>query len=53
MREFDDTGLRGLIYGHPEDVYRCPVDTAAVLRDMDTLEDYENERRRFGLNGPG
>lgn len=52
LREFDDTGLRGLIYSHPEHVYRCPVDSGAVLRDMDTLEDYESERRRFGLNLP-
>jgi molybdenum cofactor cytidylyltransferase len=43
MTKFDDTGLRGLIYGHPEYVHRLPVDMPGVLCDMDTPEDYERE----------
>jgi molybdenum cofactor cytidylyltransferase len=45
MTQFDDTGLRGLIYGRPEEVYRLPVTDPGVLRDMDTPEDYERELR--------
>jgi len=43
LTNFDDTGLRGLIYGHPERVHRLPVELPGVLRDMDTPEDYERE----------
>ena len=43
MTRFDDTGLRGLIYGNPERVYRLPVSMPEVLRDMDTPEDYQRE----------
>lgn len=43
LTHFDDTGLRGLIYGHPEFVHRLPVDMPEVLRDMDTPEDYQRE----------
>jgi molybdenum cofactor cytidylyltransferase len=45
MTKFDDTGLRGLIYGRPEEVHRLPVTDPGVLRDMDTPEDYERELR--------
>jgi len=45
MTRFDDTGLRGLIYGRPEEVHRLPVTDPGVLRDMDTPEDYERELR--------
>jgi molybdenum cofactor cytidylyltransferase len=47
MTKFDDTGLRGLIYGHPEYVHRLPVTTPGVLRDMDTPEDYERELKEI------
>lgn len=43
MTQFDDTGLRGLIYGYPERVHRLPVNVPEVLRDMDTPEDYQRE----------
>lgn len=43
MTRFDDTGLRGLIYGNPECVHRLPVNMPEVLRDMDTPEDYQRE----------
>lgn len=48
MTQFDDTGLRGLIYGRPDEVLRLPVGTGDVLRDMDTPEDYERELRLSG-----
>ncbi len=48
MTKFDDTGLRGLIYGHPEYVHRMPVQAPGVLRDMDTPEDYERELKEIG-----
>lgn len=48
MTKFDDTGLRGLIYGHPEYVHRLPVEAPGVLRDMDTPEDYERELKEIG-----
>lgn len=48
MTKFDDTGLRGLIYGHPEYVHRLPVRAPGVLRDMDTPEDYERELKEIG-----
>jgi molybdenum cofactor cytidylyltransferase len=47
MTKFDDTGLRGLIYGRPEEVHRFPVEDAGVLRDIDTPEDYERELREL------
>ncbi|MDZ4857689.1 MAG: molybdenum cofactor cytidylyltransferase [Candidatus Hydrogenedentes bacterium] len=43
MTQFDDTGLRGLIYGRPDEVVKLPIGTSDVLRDMDTPEDYERE----------
>jgi len=43
MTQFDDTGLRGLIYGRPEEVLKYPIGTGNVLRDMDTPEDYARE----------
>jgi len=43
MTKFNDTGLRGFIYGYPEYVHRLPVEMPGVLRDMDTPEDYERE----------
>lgn len=45
MTKFDDTGLRGLIYGRPEEIHRLPVTDPGVLRDMDTPADYERELR--------
>lgn len=43
LTKFDDSGLRGLIYGRPDEVLRLPVPFESVLRDMDTPEDYARE----------
>ena len=36
-------GLRGIVYGHPEDVFEMPVNDSAILRDIDNMEDYKRE----------
>lgn len=38
-------GLRSFIMEHSNDVLELPVDTDAILRDIDTKEDYERELR--------
>lgn len=38
-------GLRSFIIEHSSDVLELPVDTDAILRDIDTKEDYERELR--------
>ena len=38
-----EVGLRGVVYGHPEDIHEVEVDDPSILRDIDTLEDYEKE----------
>ena len=38
---FDEAGLRGLLAAHPDEVLTVPVDSAAVLEDVDTLEDFQ------------
>ncbi len=43
LTKFDDIGLRGLIAGHPGDVFHVYVDQPAILRDIDTPEDYQRE----------
>lgn len=42
----DDTGLRGLLRRHPEDVREVPVEHPGVLDDVDTPEDYQRLRER-------
>jgi len=49
MTDYDEVGLRGLLHGHPDEVFEMPVSTASVLSDMDYPEDY---RRELGLNDP-
>ncbi|GMW01141.1 MAG: hypothetical protein AMXMBFR84_22780 [Candidatus Hydrogenedentota bacterium] len=49
LTEFNETGLRGLIYGNPDQVYRLPVEDEGVLRDMDTPEDYRRELAALSL----
>lgn len=46
MRLDPDTGLRGLVHGHIEDVLEVEVDTAYILKDIDTAEDYTREINR-------
>ena len=35
-----DTGLRALVHNHAEDILEVEVDAQGVLRDIDTVEDY-------------
>jgi molybdenum cofactor cytidylyltransferase len=44
---YDDVGLRGLLQAHPDDVFELHVSTAAVLSDLDDLEDYRREAARW------
>ncbi len=50
LERYEDTGLRGLLAAHPDDIVEVPASDAAVLSDMDTPEDYRREldRRRGG-----
>ena len=41
-----ETGLRGLVHDHAEDVLEVEVDNPAVLKDIDTAEDYTREIKR-------
>jgi len=36
-------GLRGIVYGHPNDVFEVPVTTSSILRDIDNMQDYKRE----------
>ncbi|MCJ7580258.1 MAG: nucleotidyltransferase family protein [Candidatus Aminicenantes bacterium] len=38
-----EVGLRGIVYGHPEDVHEVPVNTSSILRDIDNMQDYKRE----------
>src|SRR5205085_10082746 len=38
-----DVGLRGLLQRHPDDLLLSPVSIEAVVRDLDTREEYEAE----------
>jgi molybdenum cofactor cytidylyltransferase len=39
-----NTGLRGLVHAHPEDILEVPVDCPNILKDIDTPEDYKRFR---------
>jgi molybdenum cofactor cytidylyltransferase len=43
LRDYDEVGLRGLLWDHPEDVLEVQASSSAVLEDMDTPEDYRRE----------
>jgi molybdenum cofactor cytidylyltransferase len=45
----DDGAPRDVINAHPERAAFVNVDTDSVLRDVDTPEDYKQERRRAGF----
>ena len=47
MTSFDETGLRGLLLAHPEDVFEMEVSDSSVLSDIDSPEDYECETEEF------
>ncbi len=36
-------GLRGIVYGHPGDVFEVPVSSSSILRDIDNMQDYKRE----------
>jgi molybdenum cofactor cytidylyltransferase len=42
-----DLGLRELLQRHPDDLLHLPVDVEAVVRDMDTPEEYQAEIQRW------
>jgi len=43
LTQYDNVGLRGLLYAHKEDVFELPVTTSGILSDMDCPEDYQRE----------
>jgi CTP:molybdopterin cytidylyltransferase MocA len=43
----DSQTLRDLIHGHQDDVIVVECGSDAVIRDIDTREDYESELRRL------
>ncbi len=45
----EDGSLRDVIYAHAEQIAYVAVDTDSVLRDVDTPQDYDDERQRAGL----
>jgi molybdenum cofactor cytidylyltransferase len=47
MTQYDDTGLRGLLQAHPDDVHEVEILDTSILADMDVPEDYERELKRF------
>jgi molybdenum cofactor cytidylyltransferase len=47
MTSFDETGLRGLLLAHPEDVFEMEVLNPSVLSDIDSPEDYRREVEEF------
>ena len=50
--DFDDTGLRGLLYRHPEEVLEWPSPDADILLDMDFPEDYQRQINQADLSNP-
>lgn len=42
-----DVGLRELLQRHPDDLLLLPVSVEAVIRDLDTREEYEAELERW------
>lgn len=40
MASFDNTGLRGLLQAHPDDIFELTVSTPAILSDIDFPDDY-------------
>lgn len=47
LTQYDDTGLRGLLQAHPQDLQELAVSTPAILGDIDRPEDYQRQRARF------
>jgi molybdenum cofactor cytidylyltransferase len=53
MTSFDDSGLRGLLQAHPDDVFDLSVPTPAVLSDIDSPDDYRRELASFEEDAQG
>lgn len=49
LERFDETGLRGLLQAHPEDVYELEIAEPEVFEDLDEPQDYERMNRRLGI----
>jgi len=43
LTQYDNVGLRGLLYAHTDDLFELTVKTSVVLSDMDCPEDYRRE----------
>lgn len=48
LTHYDDVGLRGLLQAHPNDLETLPLNTDAILQDIDTPEDYQAALRALG-----
>jgi molybdenum cofactor cytidylyltransferase len=51
LTRFDDTGLRGLVHAHPDEVCELPLADPEVTVDVDLPEDYHRVVRTHG-GGP-
>jgi molybdenum cofactor cytidylyltransferase len=47
LTRYDNTGLRGLRYAHPDKVFIVKTVASSVLEDMDTPADYRRHLKRF------
>jgi len=47
LTQFDNTGLRGLLKAHPQDIRALELSMPTVLGDIDRPEDYKRERDLF------
>ena len=45
-----EVGLRGVVYGNPDDVCEVAIDSSSILRDIDTPQDYKKELEKSGLD---
>ena len=53
MTDYDEVGLRGLLWDHAADVLEVPVPWPAAISDMDRPEDYRRELERLDGDGAG
>jgi molybdenum cofactor cytidylyltransferase len=47
LESYEDTGLRGLLAAHPDDVLELEIADQSILADMDTPDDYHRMRQWF------
>ena len=52
LTRYDDVGLRGLLYAHPDDVFELTFSDPCVLSDIDYPEDYQRELTALDDHGP-